>query len=365
MGTRLWRSSLEGTEIGAPQDALSAAPASDGAVPVHFATPESARAHLDLLASDPLHLDRLRLALSARPDAGAGALSARADADVLGDLAHLLDRGALRADRRRGGASPPGITPDEPEPVKPKQQEERHEVEFEITDDFGDPVSDIRYTLTFPDGRKKDGTLGKDGRVKETGVPAGTYRLALRLVTAARWGASRVVVGEPVQLAARAPGFPEGTQGKFEIHDYRGLAGDTIATLDAAVGPTGALVAEWTPTREQVKAVAGGKVVFLARVGDAAALSPRAPVLIPHEIELKDDQGNPLPDTTLIAGTAGGYRATAQVKGGQAVVQIRAGDRIAWIDLPEHAGSWIKVEGDDVDAHELYLPDAPAEGGDG
>jgi len=350
---KLWRHTLEGVEI-APRRARDLR---DGVETARVLTRESARALLDRVASNPLHVQQLRSALGRR--FGQDVLSHRTDDEVLDELAFRLERGSLRAEIDRFTlAAPLGrAEPEEDAKATPTDKVD-HDVEFEIIDDFGDPFSDVKYTLTYPDGVKKEGTLGSDGRVKETSVPEGTYRLALKLLSSPRWSASKIVVGEAVKLVASAGAFPEGTSGSFDIHDYRGLHGDKLTSVDGQVSSSGNLEGEWTPSDEDAKAVSSGKVVFLAKIEKATALSSRVPLLVKREFELKDDQG-PLADTTMTACFTSGYQTTVPVKGGKAQILVRAGDTLAWLDLPGHPGAYLEVEEEGgAPRRELYLPDA-------
>ncbi|AUX43478.1 uncharacterized protein SOCE26_049270 [Sorangium cellulosum] len=351
---RLWRGALEGVALASRREL---APLGGGRTP-RLGGREGARALLDRIAANPLHLAALRSVLAARP--GRDVLAGWSDAEVLDELARELARGALRAEISRRTLAPEANSVSEDEDRQEPERKVVHEVEFEITDPFGDPISDVKYVLFYPDGTTKEGLLGADGRVKESSVPPGDYRLALKLVSEARWGDSKVHVGMPVELLAASSGFPEGTAGTFEIYDYRGLAGEKIASVDGKTAANGALEAEWTPAEDAVKDVVGGKVVFLAKIEQAAALSPRVPILRKHEFELKDDKG-PLADTTLIACFTSGYRTTTKVSGGKAAVWARVGDRLAWIDLPEHAGAYMKLEEQDGSTRALYLPEGVAD----
>jgi hypothetical protein len=301
-------------------------------------------------------MEQLRALAGARPDSAV--IAHKSDAEILDDLAALLQRGTLRAELSRTTLSPPKGPDEKREKASEAQRDEGvNDVEFEITDTFGDPVSGVGYVLYFPDGSKKEGTLGSDGRVQESGVPPGTYRLELKTLTNARFGASRILVGEPIKLFATAAGFAEGTSGTFEIYDYRGLAGDKIATIDGSVGGKGALEGEWSPSKEDVNDLVGGKVLFVAKIGEAAATSARTPILIKQEFELEDDKG-PIADTKILARFVSGYETTAPVKEGKAFVWVRAGDRLTWLSLPDHPGAFMKVEEEDGTKRELYLPEA-------
>lgn len=353
---KLWRSTLEGLEIVRSRDLASPG----GAGALRFPTLEAGRALLDRLASNPLHMEKLRALAGARSDASV--IAHRTDAEIIEELAALLKRGSLRAEVSRSALAPPRSPADtKDDATKTERKEGVHEVEFEITDAFGDPASNVAYVLYFPDGSKKEGTLGADGRVMESGVPPGSYRLELKALTNARFGASKILVGEPIKLFAAATGYDEGASGTFEIYDYRGLAGEKLASVDGAVTSTGTLEGEWSPTNDDVKDLAGGKVLFIAKIGKATATSARVPVLVKHELEIEDPKG-PIADTTVVLRFVSGYEAPAAVKAGKAFVWARAGDRLAWVNLPDHAGAFMKVEGDDVTAREHYLPEAAENG---
>ena len=47
-------------------------------------------------------------------------------------------------------------------------------VEVHLVDMEGNPVGNVKYKITDPDGNAKEGTLGKDGKVRLEGLHRGT-----------------------------------------------------------------------------------------------------------------------------------------------------------------------------------------------
>ena len=73
---------------------------------------------------------------------------------------------------------------------------------------------------------QQKGKIGK-AKVSEDFVPKGRYRLEVKYVHEAKWGAAEAVVGEPIDMSALAPGSDSGAAGTFDIFDAR--------TLEAAI----------------------------------------------------------------------------------------------------------------------------------
>ena len=109
----------------------------------------------------------------------------------------------------------------EPAPSSPAS-EVKNDVIFYVVGPKDDPVSDLEWELTYPDGKKTTGKLGNDGRVKDAAVPLGTYQLKLKVLWGAKWGSDELEVDRATSLLAHADAFEPGTSGEFEVFDRRG-----------------------------------------------------------------------------------------------------------------------------------------------
>ncbi len=279
------------------------------------------------------------------------------DAEIVTELAARLVAGTLAVEARpHPRIAPPDVAGDEPEQKEEAREEKAdQDVEFEITDPFDEPYSDLEWVLVFPDGKtKKTGKLGKDGTVKESSVPPGGYQLLFKLVSAARWGEGRVEVGKEVKLYATAGGFDPGASGKFEIFGDRATDKKPIAKVDGKVNAARVLEGAWTPTDDAVKDVTTGALVFRAKMGSSTSLSSPAPLVRKHTFELEDDEG-PLADTDVIVKFSDGHEEGAKSKDGKLDVFVPVGQSLVWLHLPDHIGAHLKIEPEGEDEKEYLL----------
>jgi hypothetical protein len=324
-------------------------------VPRRFRDRLEAAAFLRGLAGDPSTMTGLRELLRESADSAATALLT--DGEVVEQLAARLVSGALAVviTQRPRVPPPQGEEVEEAAPRAPTEEKADQDVEFEITDHFDEPYSGLEWVLTYPDGKtKKTGTLGDDGKVQASSVPPGSYQLAFKIVSAARWGEPQIEVDKEVKLLATAAGFDPGIAGKFEVFDSRGLDRKPLARVDGKVNAARVLEAVWTPSQEALKDMIGGGLVFRAKINASSALSGRAPVAIRRSFELSDLDG-PLPDTSVVARFSGGHETTADSKGGKLELLVPFNQKLVWIDFPEHPGAHLTVEPDDGEAVEYLL----------
>jgi hypothetical protein len=327
-------------------------------VPREFGDRGEAAAFLRPLAAEPSSMTGLRELLRECADSGTTALLT--DGEVVAQLAARLVAGQLTVlvTPRPRVPPPQGEEVEEAAPRRVAEEKADHDVEFEITDHEGDPYSGLEWVLTYPDGKtKKTGTLGDDGKVHQASVPPGSYQLAFKIVSAARWGESPLAVDKEVKLLATAAGFDPGIAGKFEIFDSRGLDRKPLARVDGKVNAAHVLEAAWTPSKEALKDATGGGLVFRAKINASSAVSERAPVLVKHSFELTDGDG-PLADTSVVAHFSGGHEVTADAKGGKLELLAPLNQTLAWIDFPEHPGAHLTFEPEGGEAAEYLLCDS-------
>jgi hypothetical protein len=336
----------------------------NGVPALRFDDALDARAFLRRLLGDPDAIAGLR-ALLARASVST---DRRLDDDeLIGALADALRAGTITVElTTRMRPTPYGGVSDEPEEEAPEREETAdQDVEFEITDPFDDPFPDLEWVLIYPDGKtQKTGKLGKDGIVKESSVPPGTYRLAFKLVSGARWGTPALEVGKAVKVEAEAPGFDPGTAGKVEIFDARSTDQKPLAKLAAKVSDKRVLEGSFTPDEALAKRATSGALVFRAKIGDALSMSAPAPLFLPHTFELSADQG-PLADTEVVARFSDGHQARAKSKGGKVEIPVPAGQTLIWVHLPEHPGAEVEVEPEGEAMRSYLQPPAGGESGGG
>lgn len=326
------------------------------ATPVKFQDRVDAANFLRRIGAATGAMTGLRELLGETGDSGALALST--DGEVIDRLAAQLCSRALEVVvTARPNVPPPQARGEDAPPPKPRQQEEKadQDVEFVITDHIGDALPDLEWVLVYPDGKtRKTGKLGADGKVSQASVPPGSYQLLFKIVSAARWGDSQVEVDKEVKLLATAAGFDPGAPGKFEIFESRAVDKKPLARVDGKVNASRVLEGAWTPTKDAVKDLTTSTLVFQAKMAASNAVSSPAEIVIKHSFELEDDKG-PLADTTVVARFSDGHEATATSKGGKLDILVPLGQKLAWIDLPDHPGGHLTVEAEGDEAREYLL----------
>ncbi|MBX3469473.1 MAG: hypothetical protein KF878_21575 [Planctomycetes bacterium] len=84
-------------------------------------------------------------------------------------------------------------------------------VELEVRSPKGAPVDGLRYVLELPDGARREGVLGRDGRAREEDVPEGTCTVSFPELDGAEWsldGAAEGAPASPAQQTTTTPSPP-------------------------------------------------------------------------------------------------------------------------------------------------------------
>ena len=152
---------------------------------------------------------------------------------------------------------------------KESSTREGHWAEFEFVDKAGNPVSNLPYEFTAPDGTKSQSILAIDGKVKRDGMSKGECKVRLCHVYNARWSKANARVGEKVKLSADAEGFSGSQEGVFQI--FRRDISQADVLIDEVPAPvrSNKLEAEWEyPAAKKTKE---------ARPGGASSAAYSAP----------------------------------------------------------------------------------------
>lgn len=173
------------------------------------------------------------------------------------------------------------------------------------------PITEVRYELTHPDGRKTEAVLTGDGTIRCGGLPAaGEFTIQLFAVYNARWSQAEAKVGDTVDLAAETEGYPDGTPCVIRIWE-RDIGGPDrqVAELDTRVQGN-RIEARWEyrHTERPMPAGAGDdhstysspEHYFFVHVGRDRARSGQLKLQDWIEIELKDQDDRPVPDEEYI-----------------------------------------------------------------
>ena len=143
-----------------------------GASPVEFPAPAEARRFLRTLLTDPLSVHQLRRTLS--EERTGYDISRLSDQQVVHLVSSKLLSGhfrlrAVRLTRAGVGQATSAEREealDDTPAAPPLVADPTHWIEFELVDPDGEPVPDVAYHATFPDGRVREGTLDRNGRAR-------------------------------------------------------------------------------------------------------------------------------------------------------------------------------------------------------
>ncbi|HUT47256.1 MAG TPA: hypothetical protein VMX36_13310 [Sedimentisphaerales bacterium] len=225
-------------------------------------------------------------------------------------------------------------------------------VEFVINDQFNTLVSDMEYTLTFPDGKTvKHGNLA-NGKIREEGPP-GQYKLALKFIYFTAWEYSPLKVGEPVKLVAQLNGYDKDTDVVFEIYDACGLSKAPLDTVSTKVTDSETVEAPWTPVPAKLEKAASGSLVLIVRVGKCRAISNTATITEKQTFEIKQD--NKPVNTQLVLHFTDGYEKDPKTAEGKAEVLVPFGRDLLWIDMPDMPGERVSLDAGGV-KREFAMP---------
>lgn len=190
---------------------------------------------------------------------------------------------------------------------------EEHWLEFEFTDKAGNPISGIQYKLKDSDGKESESFLRNDGRILRDALPEGESSVEIQSLYNAKWSKETAKVGDKIELNVESDGVKDGEKITFQIwkRDISG-ADALIESIEQKVKGNKAK-AEWEyGTAKEEKENSGNEnkpaagfsapeYYFIALHG--SSLTTRSGFLYLEdfmEIELKDEENNPLADEEYI-----------------------------------------------------------------
>ena len=188
-----------------------------------------------------------------------------------------------------------------------------HWIEYQFVDSAGNPVTEVPYEYTCVDGHIEKGKLTKDGVVKRGGLPdAGNCTVRLFSVYNAKWSKeSARVVGDVVKLSADVEGYEDGTKAVLRIweQDIKG-ADDFITEIETTVNG-GKVEAQWDyeyheeeeeeiTEEERKRGYSSPEYYFVVHIGESKARSGLLEYKDWIEIELRDEEDNPIPNEEYI-----------------------------------------------------------------
>jgi uncharacterized Zn-binding protein involved in type VI secretion len=194
--------------------------------------------------------------------------------------------------------------------VKESTTKQKHWVEFEFVDKAGNPVSGVNYKLTDTANKESSAVLRMDGRIRRDNIKQGQAKVKLFNVSNAKWSKDKTEVGEKVKLTAAVEGFEDGTKATIEIYkrDIKG-ADAVIKTMEAAV-KSKKVETEWElssanseedyPKPGSFEGYSSPEYYFIITIQRCKSRSGLLVYKDYLEIQLKDDDGNPVPDEDYI-----------------------------------------------------------------
>ena len=186
-----------------------------------------------------------------------------------------------------------------------------HWIDIQFVDTAGNPVTQVPYEFTGVEGQKEKGRLTGDAAIRRGGLPeAGDYSVKLFSVFNAKWSEESARVGDMVELSAETEGYEDGTKAVFKIweRDIDG-ADDFIAEIETTVDGN-KVEAEWAyeyhedtdevSEEDELKGYSAPEYYFIVHVEESKARSGLLEFKDWIEVELRDEEDNPIPDEEYI-----------------------------------------------------------------
>ena len=177
---------------------------------------------------------------------------------------------------------------------KTEEKKAEEDVTFEVKRPDGKGLEGAAYELVLPDGEKKTGKIGADGKVEEKKLPPGIASLRLEGLHNARWAGEVGVADEAMEMVVEAVQLPEGTSVSFEVYrEFEEAKGESVATVSGKVSG-GLARAQWTYSYEERDEGSRPRFVFHATSGEHRAISPPVTMGGTLSAKLETTEGKPL-----------------------------------------------------------------------
>jgi hypothetical protein len=182
-----------------------------------------------------------------------------------------------------------------------------HWIEYQFLDSAGNPITEVPYEYTCVDGHKEKGKLTKNGVVKRGGIPnAGNCTVRLFSVYNAKWSQQSARVGDVVKLTADVVGYDDGTMAVLRIWEQDTKGPDDFITEIETTVNNGKVDAQWKyeyreeeeeeiTEEERKRGYSSPEYYFVVHVGEDKARSGLLEYKDWIEIELRDEENNPIP----------------------------------------------------------------------
>lgn len=199
----------------------------------------------------------------------------------------------------------------------------RDYIEVELADEDGEVFPYAGYTAYFADGSSVPGILDEKGVAKLKDIPPGNVHFAFskifeeKKVIAAEWGVPFVMRDEIVKLRGQTSGFADGISAIFRILEHDQIGGDDPVDVLTGTIKDDRVEVEW-----KVKYIKDVDDLKNVPVGDPSYFSPEYYFQLEVqgklvkskivefrdwlEMELKDEDGNSIPNVVFVAHFADG-----------------------------------------------------------
>jgi uncharacterized Zn-binding protein involved in type VI secretion len=226
---------------------------------------------------------------------------------------------------------------------------QEHWIEYEITDKAGIPLSSLQYTLTDTEGKKSQSYLRNDGRILRDALPEGESKVEIQSLFNSKWAKESAKLDEKVELSVECDGLKDGETVLFQIWK-RDLSGpdSLVNSIEGKVQGNKSKV-EWkfgsVPENSDKKSENGSEsssgfsapeYYFIAL--NSVNLKNRSGFLFLEdfiEIELKDDEDNPLADEEYIVFTPSGEIRTGKLNGSGYVKEEKISGGVCSVKFPK------------------------------
>jgi hypothetical protein len=186
-----------------------------------------------------------------------------------------------------------------------------HFIDIKFVDSAGNPVTEVPYELTGVEGQKEKGFLTGDGAVRRGNLPdEGQYAVKLFSVYNAEWLKNEAKVGDVVKLSAETEGFEDGTEAVFKIWESDIDGADDFITEIKAKVEGNKVEAEWeyeyhedtdeVTEEDELKGYSAPEYYFIIHIEKSKARSDLLEYKDWIEIELLDEEDNPIPNEEYI-----------------------------------------------------------------
>jgi hypothetical protein len=171
---------------------------------------------------------------------------------------------------------------------------ENHFIECQFTDSAGNPLAGVSYVITDPDDKEIIGVTGPEGRVRHDGyAQKGNFKVEVKAIANCKWGSNKAKPGESVSAKADIEGFEDNCEA---VVQFFSIAENTQELVEEVTAPVKNKKIDvfWTfPTAEDHPV---SKARFYVVVDNMVGVSEVLSVVDEAEIEITDEEGNPIED---------------------------------------------------------------------